>query len=123
MTAARFCNRALHRVVHPGSRHQEQKQGQHIDTALHQQHRAGECHRRNAQLEHHARRGHEQRRFQLCRDGLLFHRPNFVGKTGQIPLLRIAGFQVPEGLDVLLNASAQAIFAAMVLACTLSCTR
>ena len=63
-----------------------------------------ECHRRNAQLEHHARRGHEQRRFQLCRDGLLFHSPNFAGKTGQITLLRIAGFQVPESLDVLLNA-------------------
>ena len=94
----------LHGVVHPGSRHQEQKQGQHVDAALHQQHRAGECHRRNAQLEHHARRGHEQRCFQLCRDGLLFHSPNFAGKTGQIPLLRIAGFQVAEGLDVLLNA-------------------
>ena len=96
--------RALHRVIHPGSRHQEQKQGQHIDTALHQQHRAGECHRRNAQLEHHARRGHKQRCFQFCCDGLLFHSPNFAGKTGQIPLLRIAGFQVAERLDVLLNA-------------------
>ena len=96
--------RALHRVIHPGSRHQEQKQGQHIDTALHQQHRAGECHRCNAQLEHHARRGHKQRCFQFCCDGLLFHSPNFAGKTGQITLLRIAGFQVPESLDVLLNA-------------------
>ncbi len=33
-----------------------------------------------------------------------FHCPNFIGKARQIPLLRIAGFQVPEGLDVLLNA-------------------
>ena len=96
--------RALHGGVHPGSRHQEQKQGQHIDTALHQQHRAGECHRCNAQLEHHARRGHKQRCFQLCHNRLLFHCPNFVGKARQIPLLRIAGFQVPESLDVLLNA-------------------
>ena len=94
----------LHGVVHPGCRHQEQKQSQHVDTALHQQHRAGERHRCNAQLEHHTRRGHKQRCFQLCHNRLLFHCPNFVGKARQIPLLRIAGFQVPEGLDVLLNA-------------------
>lgn len=103
MTTARFC-KAPAWVVHPGCRHQEQKQGQHVDAALHQQHRAGERHRRNTQLEHHAGGGHKQRCFQLCRDGLLFHCPNFVGKAGQITLLRIAGFQVPEGLDVLLNA-------------------
>ena len=28
----------LHGVVHPGCRHQEQKQGQYVDAALHQQH-------------------------------------------------------------------------------------
>jgi len=94
----------LHGVVHPGCRHQEQKQGQYVDTALHQQHRTGERHRRNTQLEHHAGGGHKQRCFQLCHNRLLFHCPNFVGKARQIPLLRIAGFQVPEGLDVLLNA-------------------
>ena len=94
----------LHGVVHPGCRHQEQKQGQHVDAALHQQHRTGERHRRNTQLEHHAGGAHKQRCFQLCHNRLLFHCPDFVGKAGQIPLLRIAGFQIPEGLDVLLNA-------------------
>ena len=93
----------LHGVVHPGCRHQEQKQGQYVDAALHQQHRTGERHRCNAQLEHHAGGGHKQRCFQLCHNRLLFHCPNFAGKAGQILLLRIAGFQVPESLDVLLN--------------------
>ena len=32
----------LHGVVHPGCRHQKQKQGQHVDAALHQQSIAAE---------------------------------------------------------------------------------
>ena len=96
--------RALHRIIQAGSHEQEQEQRQHVDAAAQQQHGAGQRHGGDAELQDRTGRGHEHGVRQLRRDRLLFHGTDLPGKAAEIALLCIAGLQVADRFDILLNA-------------------
>ena len=96
--------RPLHGVIQAGGHQQKHEKRQNVDAAVYQQHGAGQRHGGDAKLQHHAGGGDEHGVGQLGGNGLLFHGANFIGQAGEVSVFCVGGLEIPQGLDVLLNA-------------------
>ena len=83
---------ALQRVVQPGHHQQEQKEGQHIQTALHQQDRAHQCNGGDAQLQNERGGHYKGRQAKFIDDRTPLHGTDFLLQPLQILRFGVVGF-------------------------------
>ena len=95
--------RPLHGIIQSGGYQQKQKQRQHIYAAIHQKHRTGQRHSGNTKLQYHSCRCDKYGVRQLRINGLSLYCTDFPCKPVKVSMLCIAGLQITDRLDVLLN--------------------